>query len=509
MNFNFRYILVALITVLMIGCDGSGSKEIGFSLIPFKNQDMKWGFIDTEANIKIPAQFDFEPAYFRDGYSLVRTDKQFFDYINEKGEFAGKKYKFATEFSEGLACVAELNGPPAYINTKLEVEVELKEAQQAGMFSEGLARFLSKDNLWGFIDKSGNIAIEPQFHMAQSFSDGYALVVISKENGGLTKGFIDKSGKIIKLFEGTNNTIRKFSDGLAEYTEGYGWGFIDTKGEITIKPNKEWTASSSFKNGYALILTKGFWGAIDKNGKMVVEPKYKHLWPFYSDYAAFYDGEKYGFLNKQGEVVIQPQYVDMVMPYFSDFAIVKKDSAYFLMDKQGNQIGTNQFMAISRNNMLDNVDQVVVSDYFDLEGLCSKMIQNVKDGEINGITPDMTSADIIKLFGEKESKIINMSQDSSQIVSKRVEFDDFSITSNVRYKRINGKWMLDMVNYNLKIPNKYYGKIKDLMEYIVKKFTDAGFDSNLDRVYYIESSKSRAELAQRGLRIELQFFFKH
>ncbi|MEE8043841.1 MAG: WG repeat-containing protein [Thermodesulfobacteriota bacterium] len=53
-------------------------------------------------------------------------------------------------------------------------------------------------NKWGFVNKKGEIVIEPQFENAVSFSGGLAIV----ELGGGKWGYIDKKGKLVwKSFE--------------------------------------------------------------------------------------------------------------------------------------------------------------------------------------------------------------------------------------------------------------------------------------------------------------------
>jgi hypothetical protein len=45
--------------------------------------------------------------------------------------------------------------------------------------------------MYGYIDKTGELAIKPQFNEAASFSNGVARVVL-----GSTRAFVDKSGNV-------------------------------------------------------------------------------------------------------------------------------------------------------------------------------------------------------------------------------------------------------------------------------------------------------------------------
>ncbi len=61
-----------------------------------------------------------------------------------------------------------------------------------GSFSEGLARFQADDKKWGFIDKSGRIAIRAKFDAAYDFQDGLAPVTVDEKFG-----YIDASGHYV------------------------------------------------------------------------------------------------------------------------------------------------------------------------------------------------------------------------------------------------------------------------------------------------------------------------
>jgi len=51
---------------------------------------------------------------------------------------------------------------------------------------------VSVGDRWGYIDKTGKLIINPQFNLALSFSEGLALVVTEEQYG-----YIDKTGKYV------------------------------------------------------------------------------------------------------------------------------------------------------------------------------------------------------------------------------------------------------------------------------------------------------------------------
>ena len=78
---------------------------------------------------------------------------------------------------------------------------------------------------YGYIDKTGNIAIQPEFGEVGSFSEG--LAVVPSTNG---KGYMDKTGKIAIAPQFT--FAYPFSEGLAVVQMGFQWGYIDKTGNM-------------------------------------------------------------------------------------------------------------------------------------------------------------------------------------------------------------------------------------------------------------------------------------
>jgi hypothetical protein len=89
----------------------------------------KWGYINTKGKIVIKPRF-WAAGNFSEGFASVRDEDGWFYYIDKTGKSItnGKTYRFADDFSEGLAAVQE--NP----NDKI-----------------------------GFIDRSGNVVIKPRF----------------------------------------------------------------------------------------------------------------------------------------------------------------------------------------------------------------------------------------------------------------------------------------------------------------------------------------------------------
>jgi hypothetical protein len=103
---------------------------------------------------------------------------------------------------------------------------------------DGFSNFaaVSKDGMWGFIDKTGKEVIPCIYDMVYLFSDGFAKVEQSRRSG-----FVDKTGN--EVFPCIFNEAESFSDGLASVLLGNAMGYIDKEGyfigrDIVKKPSE-------------------------------------------------------------------------------------------------------------------------------------------------------------------------------------------------------------------------------------------------------------------------------
>ncbi len=197
----------------------------------------------------------------------------------------------------------------------------------------------------GFIDRDGQIAIEPTYQKAYSFRDG--LAAVQKEGEW---GFIDTRGRVV--IEPQFVMVSSFSEGLAAFRDQRftdPWGFIDKTGKVVIKP--QFDCAEDFRNGIAKVGFQTFQSKllsriadvgiqcderfIDRNGKFLPEPSPLH-------YATGEPGERIpflnngmtGFLNAQGEVVIEPRF-QQASAFSDGLACARQGGLYGYIDKRG------------------------------------------------------------------------------------------------------------------------------------------------------------------------------
>jgi len=213
-----------------------------------------------------------------------------------------------------------------YIDTtgKMILSGERGEYDKARSFSEGLAAVAFSSGImqdkWGYIDKTGNMLIEPQFEYAEGFREGLAVVGMHDEWGQKKYGYIDKTGKIV--IKPQFDDARDFVHGFARVKIGKKWGHIDKTGRIISKQLFLLVGPFSEEGLARVAISKEpygdpeyIWGYIDTTGKIVIEPQFEYAGDFTNGLAEVHVRKPteafimMGYINKKGKYVWKPQYI--------------------------------------------------------------------------------------------------------------------------------------------------------------------------------------------------------
>jgi len=254
-------------------------------------------------------------------------------------------------FSEGLAAVRLAQNQQGrnwgyiYKSGKIAIPPQFDEA---GCFREGLAPAVLGGKL-GFIDKTGQFIIEPRFG-CQIKDNGLALPKDSYFSEGLAavtlcgKGctYVNRMGKLIMplqfhdinaFSEGValvskrkNQHLTKLPDGTLIKVGGKDeWYFINKSGKQCIKG--KFYGGKSFAQGLAPVcVCKGpycKWGFIDKNGRFVIKLKFEGADSFSCGLTSVCLKGKFGCIDRKGNLVIKPQY-DWPVVFSEGLAAVKQ-----------------------------------------------------------------------------------------------------------------------------------------------------------------------------------------
>ena len=332
-----RRLLALLIAVGVVVLAGTG---VGGYLLASGNSpgqvqlfavhpDGKTGFIDKTGKMVIQPQ-DFMAWGFQEGLALVILSNKSGDESGDKVGFIDTSGKFViqprpgsvTDFHEGLAHFD--NGDDlGFIDKTGAYVFQAKGISWAGDFSEGLAaveQLVGDVRLFGYIDKTGKMAIQPQFGLARDFSEGLASVCESEESDGADYGYIDKTGAwvIAPQF----SYAGPFTEGLAavcipdksDPNLPGTWGFIGKSGAWAVQP--KFVSADAFSEGLATVgetdasgVTK--YGYVDKTGAWAIEPTFAGAEAFSQGLAAAQtaDGSyAWGYIDRKGGWVVRPRF---------------------------------------------------------------------------------------------------------------------------------------------------------------------------------------------------------
>jgi len=302
----------------------------GLALVKIKG---KYGYIDTKGNIAIEPIFE-EARDFSEGMAAVRKPEEMWGYINVKGEMIVdcSKLRIANDFSDGLARVCFLleyrDSNFQYIDK--EGKVVFTTNYGCGNFHEGLASMLREgEELHGYMDKTGEIVIEPQFYSAKGFKDGFARVQLEPTE-------VD--------WEEINSQKSEIPTKRSIVEE---WGYINKDGDLIIEP--KYNYACDFYEGLAhvgYLSENGYMyktGYINKDGEHVIEPKYIQIYRFEGNFKndlALVPYEisdtletKFTFINKEGKEVLGP--FDFAYEFSEGLAYASKNGKNYYINEDG------------------------------------------------------------------------------------------------------------------------------------------------------------------------------
>ena len=161
---------------------------------------------------------------------------------------------------------------------------------------------------WGAIDVTGREIVECKYNALGVFAEG-RCAVRAGEFQNEKWGFVDENGELV-----IDARIRQqwaverfpfFAEGLCAVPsdDGERWGYIDPDGHIVIA-HQFAPIAGPFSDGLAAVTdTRGRVGYIDRAGAFVIAPKWKSGWPFVSGLAAVRDKTGWGVIDRRGEYV--------------------------------------------------------------------------------------------------------------------------------------------------------------------------------------------------------------
>lgn len=197
---------------------------------------------------------------------------------------------------------------------------------------------IREDGRWGYIDRTGRLAIEPQYERAWRFSGGLALV-----RDGQDFGYIRPNGSF--ALEPRFDDAWHFSDGLAPVEVDGQWSYLDTTGAVVADTQMSLPAEVLVEERYnedrfQLVQSEGRYGFRSEDGQRVIDPRFEQAWRFSDGLArAKLDG-KWGYIDRQGEFAIEPAY-DLAWDFRNGLAMVQVGDTVAYINRDGEMVWPN------------------------------------------------------------------------------------------------------------------------------------------------------------------------
>jgi hypothetical protein len=269
-------------------------------------------------------------------------------YVDRSGnQVINKKFYRGWDFSEGLAVAMETEGGKwGFIDKSGNFAIPPQFASSAGdyvsSFEGGFAE-IEIAGKFGYIDHSGKFAIPPTLLDGDSFHNGYSRVVVegpcvimeslpcssprTVPPGAVAESstprckytFVDSTGRVISDLR--FDSALPFSEGLAPVQMGKLWGYLDTSGQLVISPKFE--KAEPFSNGLGLVRSNGLYGYIDRSGIFVIPAKFNRAENFADGLALIGNEEtQYSYIDTSGRQAFPGHFI-LASSYFKGLAHVK------------------------------------------------------------------------------------------------------------------------------------------------------------------------------------------
>lgn len=162
----------------------------------------------------------------------------------------------------------------------------------------------NSDSLWGFMDSTGRVVIEPAFDYASFFNAGLSRVVINSKVG-----------------------------------------FVNAKGEEVVKPYFDF--GKDFDRGFAVVSESGLSGLIDRRGNTVVPVSYDSVSISGENTFVGYQSGNCRYLNRMGESICDSTFLTCGAME-QGFAIVSTDSGFGVIKSDGILVFNSFYKKVKR-----------------------------------------------------------------------------------------------------------------------------------------------------------------
>lgn len=322
---------------------------------------------------------------------------------------------------------------------------EIEQVKQYNYF------ILKQNNLYGVIDKEGNVIITPEYSEIKIPNPEKGIFVCYQ--GGNTKVFNEKKEPILSQYNDVQPIRLKniasdlmYEKTVLKYAKDGKYGLISLDGKEVTEPIYDEIDSLPYKEGELLVKQNEKYGVINIKGNKLVAIEYDKIAvdEYYTEenryqYAGYVisiktpDGYRYGHLNYKGKEILKTEYneisrVTEIQDNDNVYLICAKNGQYGIT-KNGETLVENEYQSI-RYDASNEVFVIEKSKKYGIANLDGKLIVPVQYNQI-----DITG---IYLYAQDEQGTTVYNSNGTQAnIDANVAILN---TSNEKYKiRINNE----------------------------------------------------------------------
>ena len=321
--------------------------------------EQKWGLMNTQGKLVIPAKYEVISSPQNFGYSLMQSNGKI-GIMNPSGSvLLAAKFEEVKILSKNFFLVTQL-GVQKIINSKGEKILDYPKNEQVSVINERFLRF-SKNGLWGIVNDTGQIIIPPQYEQIELLDNQ-----LFKTTKNHQFGLVNLAGMVI--LPPSADEINLWNNQLIFFAKGVIWGAINFTGDSVIPPKysnykvinptliklerfgESWLFNTQlqqivtvqskqdflpFSSEYVLSKRTNQFGLLDYLGQEILPNQFDEIQSFSATAFRVRNGWKWGIINKNQALVLDYD-LDFIAPARKERALIKKGNFFGLIDENGN-----------------------------------------------------------------------------------------------------------------------------------------------------------------------------
>lgn len=377
---------------------------------------------------------------------------------------------------------------------------EIEQVKQYNYF------VLKQNDLYGVIDRKGNIIIAPEYSEIKIPNPEKGLFVCYQ--GDNTKVLNEQKEEILTQYNNVQPIRLKnmtsdlmYEKSVLKYDKDGKYGLVNLEGKNVAKPIYDEIDSLPYKEGELLVKQNEKYGVINRLGNKMIEIQYDKIEVdgYYTDenryqYAGYIgaiktqEGYRYGYVNNKGKEILKTEYNDIsriaeIEDNQNAYLICAKNGQYGIT-KNAEQILANEYQSI-RYDPTNKVLVVEKSKKYGIANLDGKLIVPIQYEQIdiigiyiyaqdeqgttvydrNGIQTNMEANRAILNTNKEQYKIkINnengtqygvINQEGKQLIEEKYNYIEYLYDNYFIVSNENGKLGIVDDNDTIKVATEY------------------------------------------------------